>query len=272
MGKHGTKFCIIAALALTLVASTAGASLLIDLRFADGTTNRNVSDPNGTATVYVFARMIGTNIGAGSDDGLQQMFFSVKSRKVTGNVFAGGAGVGITSATISNGSPDGTNFISPSGHLPTVPANLSADSIQDLGGTTSNAQALVAASGSTLLGGQVVSPAWGANLTNSHAITGGWEYYIGSFQVNWAALAAGGVAGDKLAFDPSPNTSTTTASVWYENGGKLKYGSGAGTTGSYTAGTSVTFTLTPVPEPATMVILALGGIGLAVKGLRRRVA
>lgn len=240
--------------------AVASASLLVDLRFADGT-RQKIATP-GTYTVDVWAQVRGTNTSS-ADDGLLTFEGSLQSIQAAG----GGAiipAAGGTSGILSGPQALSANFTNanPNGK-PGTTQNLTTDNINDWG-ALSGASALKFSSsdGSTFIQSSNASV---FSLLGDGAANAGVEIKVGSFVVTIGELDVSSVVGAETRFNFVKGTSSVpTASNRREDG------AGATANATFLASVSGTNSVSfvTVPEPTTAGLLGLGALGALVR--RRR--
>ncbi len=260
---------IVAAATLGVVGlnQVSNASLMIDLRFADGGKNYAVATPGSLAPITINAWAVATGTaGNASEEGLQSVIAAIRSQIVNAGITGS-----ITSAQLAPGWGG-------SGSSVGVATNTSADGIGDWGNASNTPLTL----GSTFFRartakvapnqidyGDASSPA--GSVFNNLA-DGGAEFLIGTFTFTPTATPLGAV----LKYAPSTSNGGTVAPAgWWEdssdtsasnpNGGKLV---STGTLGpaNPNAGGVNAVTITVIPEPTTLGLAALAGMGL----IRRR--
>jgi len=235
------------ALIVAAVGVSANAALVMDMRFSGGGTNvdldRNASI-NADYTVQVWAKVTGSGAGA---EGITYSYGAAQSVQVGGGALIGATGVGITASTLNSAFDTGAQVGAAS--------NTTGDSIADWGTAS-------VATSSVKYSADVSNSTSATSGVTSNAITNGTEFLVGSFTIH--VITTGATAGDVTKFQwvrpswasPSPKYQTT-------------YPDGAGDTNNASYSSSngmVTFTL--VPEPVTLALLGMGGIGLLAR--RRR--
>jgi len=276
---------IVTTLALAVFAAVpANASLVLTLKWdSDQTTGAKTvtSANNGTTyTVDVYAT-ITTPGGDPLNMGIQYAYYKIVGSRDSGQ------SVGEADMVRYSGSSDTTNqsFLSTgSTGVPAMNANgaqkgvlgdLNSDSMIDLGSSVSdvlgdqtgyvkprNASEVVG----DVDGDGTIDPSAGGGDVGA-AITNGWEVLIGKFRVKLVTVPTAGHSLTITASPPAwvPSESLAGANWWQDDGS----GGSAFESGAYT-GTSLQFTVAGVPEPATMAILAIGGLSMAGSGLVRR--
>ena len=120
----GTGIGLAAVIVLLALSAAAPATVVVDLRFSDGSKTK-VAQP-GDFSIDVWAQVTGTDPAL--RDGLIWIYGSVQSTQINGGAVAGGAGTGITG---NQAAPLFT--ITPFVGAPGDPQNVTADGIQDWG-------------------------------------------------------------------------------------------------------------------------------------------
>jgi len=256
-----------AALVVAAIASQASAAMVLDLRFADGSKTKalGAADAGKTVTVLIYAKVTGTD-GLTTNDGLVNMFMSTTSQIVGTSMFVSNTAGFMSGATA--GSQTAFN-ITKAG----ASADLNADGIKDVGSTstssTPSSNYISLASVNTPLAKYA-----GDSGVVGAAITGGYEFLVGqlTFTVGTFTGNVDNTSQVKInAVVPNWTGTTYSKATWYQDGTavgnkKLWYTS-TSPGNSLTAGTAITFTY--VPEPATMGLILLGGLGLLARRNRR---
>jgi len=224
---------------ISLAAASAQGALVLDLRTAaDGTSIVVTPAMIGTdITMKVWANVTGTGAGA---EGLQYVFYSVKSNNTGGGAITGG----LTGGTLP------TPFNAAGSQVGTV-QELNADSLTDMG---SNNATPVAAHAKP----RAAAPTYSnSDPLYGEAITNGWRWNVENVTLHITSAILGTGTSAYSAVPPSNMTGVIKGGLWYEDMTLRQV--------AYSTGTSVTFT----PEPATVALLALGGL-LALRGRRSK--
>jgi len=299
------KMSVLAAVAAAaaFASQSEAATLNLDLRFvptgtttgsnvqpggvsADGKTAILTPADGGTYDLQVWAQITDPT-HTFTTDGVGSLAFRINSA-LPGAPTGALNGGGVSSVTLSSVTNTSGNINSANN-----PANNTVDSVADWGGSTTatSAPSFWITWGNSGSGGYHFGT---AQSGVSQAIQGnadGWEILIASLTINATSLVTQDVvehdtnftigAYDKRAAVPSGTSSvenftlngvakaSQTSPTLFSVGGVTLGGNGL-TTGSgvITDGPGVSFILLPVPEPASMGVLALGGLALLAR--RRR--
>lgn len=267
---------VVAALAL-LGVSQANASLTIDAKIWDGAqyvSELNVTGlaPGTIREVHVFATVNG-NPGDGdwTDEGLLQAMFSLVSRQGGGGAAIAGSELrwflttpisSIQNPFRSTGAYSGLGRTSTGGGAIN---DLNADGISDIGSLdlAANANTAFLNAGTMQMGGP--DDDIGTTEFNIPAPDGVSWMPVAKYKFLIAGTNLAADVGNGSFFDvvlPPWGAGDIKAAIWNENGLSLN--------GIGHAGSSVRFFVDPIPEPATMAFLAIGGIGMIGGGLARR--
>jgi len=256
------KGSILAAAVLSAAAaSQAQASFTYDLRFADGSHSKTVTsaDAGTTVTVQLWAQITGDSTL--TNDGFQVGYINLQSSLTGGGAFTGGG--------LLSGTTLGSHVGASGSNLGTAAANISLDGVADWGSsaTSTNAGWMV------WRGGNAPGFVDGVTDTESHSVNANtWEVLLGTFTVtinNVNPIAdQNSITHFQANFAPlvkigSPNT-TSKGVLYYQD--QLTTPN-ADTTQVSTVGLDF-FGPVNVPEPASLGVLALGGLGLLAR--RRR--
>jgi len=243
----------VAALGL-LVPQSADASLTIALQFDGGATTRELTaadiGTNINVNVYAVVQGTGTNLAL---DGFTKAFYNVKALQTTGlgAVTTGGFASPVVNATFAG---FGNN---PGALVDTVPT----DGLVDLVGSTNTASSTGWAFVLSTTFGNVP----GGGTIGSAVGTTGWAFPIEIIQLHITSLGVPGGVTTLTSTAPS-KVGSANGALWNQDNVPTQ----ATTSGAPNYfGSSVTLTV-PVPEPATMAFLAIGGISMIGAGLKRR--
>lgn len=256
--------CLAAAALVLFIASAANASLTVNLRLADGTTSKALSsaDANTDIVVNVWATVIGPTQTTGTDEGLTQLYYSVKSGSVLGGVLDG------TSDILAAQLPAPFNWGvggAGTGQAGLLQDMAPLDGITDIGSTATAADTKFcrpSVGTNPAVMGSSTDPTLTKNL-----LTNGVEFLIEQLTFHVGNLIAANGDGATTTLTPirAPFTTLALAATWKEDNLTK-----TATTTTYLMGSAVSFTLVPlVPEPATMAFLAMGGLSMVGMGLRR---
>lgn len=197
MGQRGDRlnFRLITTSGLTTIflvsllsANPANATLLVDLRFSDGSHSRSVEA--GSHTVEVWAQMRGTNT-TGTDEAILYLHGAVQSQQVNGGaILAGSSGVAANWGV-------GPIFTTvPYFGSPGSPQNRTADGVQDWG-TTSTSNTNTIKYNTTLLNNEGIPGTGMANISTAGVTANyldegssgaGVEFKVGEFRIDIDAL------------------------------------------------------------------------------------
>jgi hypothetical protein len=271
-----------AAVISAIAASEARASFTYDLRFApssegisaDGRTvtlvdSAGVKVSQTSYTLQLWGRITGDTIF--NNDAWNKGFVSVGSA-------AAGAGQALTSGGITNAAYNTANF--PDNARLGAGQDFTGDSISDWGSNTSTnstqgtkwlAWANVTVNASP---GNGFIPDSQNPTTTSHAYAGdptnSWEVLICSFTVDASHVAAQGDSALDTVFNEVAvpagvkvtSTSTQTGLIVYQDGSAAAVSTGS-------IGPGAKFEVAGVPEPASLGVLALGGLSLLARRGRK---
>ncbi len=247
----GAATCV----ALVGTASESLAGLVVNLRFADGTLTKDVSEAT-IGTQYTVDGWMSVTGSSGGSEGFQGAYFGVQSQQLTTNV-AGNLTERTTLTPFSaSGNSQGT--LQSLSHAP-----YGADAIVDLGGVALN----------TNTGWMRAYAGTGTFITDGGtSITNGAEFKVASvtFTLDSVNLDAASTTGTtSVTLNPIFPSSllASTRATWQQDG--VNVNAGTAGTGGYSTGSSVSFAVTAIPEPASLAFLGLGAIGL-VRRRRRR--
>ncbi len=241
---------LVVASLLALLPSPAQATFIVGFRFEDGNTSVTVPTTGGTYTVNVIASVDNVNV---TNLGIQQVYWGALS-SVVANL-----GNGATGNITAQGKQSDLASLTTDGDI----SDINGDSRDDLGPVANTGINHSSPSGT--------HPWW------VHIQTGASPLHyslassalLGTFSVTIPAYTANANAGDFLNYTPQLQGSVLTGN--YDGWGEItssgttnrsgKFATGTGT-GSVNIGTTVTFATVAVPEPATIVLLGLAGVGL----------
>ena len=254
------KFAALAAAAAlsagALCAGTAEAALVVSLKFADGSTSKNVSTATPGTTYVVDVWMSATGADANANEGFNAAYFGAQTDNLTPNV--DGDVTARTTAAAYSASGNSLGTIQSLSHAP-----YGADAMDDVGGTALNSSTgwMRATAGS---GTYVSSP-------DEDPVAPGFQTRVGTVTFTINAVDTAGLSGptDSVTLNPIlPSTLlAATRATWLQDGVQVNAGS---TGATYSTGGGVTFSVAPIPEPATL-SLAAAAAGLGLLARRRRV-
>jgi|GEM_PF-6124716 len=232
--------------------SAAQAGLVIDLRFPDGTTQKNVSSAAAGSVfdIQVWLTVTGAN-QSNTDDGLNAAYFGLVTKSLTPNV-TGNLAIGRHPETIFQvpaGALNGAaNDVGGSANGYTT---VSVDGMMDLAGPKSNVATgfprVAAGPAGTFVKASDINMALGANdlpKLPGVALPNGV-----SFMVGLIPFTLGGVSGDLPADETAsleilpyiPTILASTRATWLQDGAAVSAATAG--TGGYTTGTSVKFSV-----------------------------
>jgi len=255
MTSRGSKFLSAALAAAALVtAGTAEAALVVSLRFADGSTSKDVSAATPGTTYVVDVWMSATGADANANEGFNAAYFGAQTDNLTPNV--DGDVTARATATTFSASGNSLGTIQSLSHAP-----YGADAMDDVGGAALNNSTgwMRATAGS---GTYVSTP-------DEDPVAAGFQTRVGTVTFTINAVDTAGLGGptDSVTLKPIlPSTLlASTRATWLQDGAQVNAGTAG--TGGYSTGGGVTFSV--VPEPATLGLAAVAGLGLLARRRRR---
>lgn len=258
-----TLASIIVVAVVSLISTAANASLLIDLRFTDGSHTKAVAA--GSHTVEVWAQVRGTNTSS-LDDGFKFAFGSVRSdNTINGGVLS--PAVGTTSGVLSAPLPGATMTLTPAAGSAGSAQNATADNIQDWGTLATNNLNTIKFSSTQNSGNDPTFSDDGPtfNQLGHGGANAGTEFLVGTFVVSIAPgdinLGAGAGAQTRFNWVKGTGSIPTTSSRGEDSAGTANATTDASYLASVAGVNSVTFEV--IPEPSSIAVLGLSLVGLA---------
>jgi len=160
------KLALLAASAASICAMPARAALTYDLRFSDGTKQKDLSASSGPFTIELWGQVSGTN-GSVTDESIEQSYVVLQSTEVTGDLFDGALASGIALAPYN-----GTGYRNGTAN------NLTNDGVGDWGSNSNliaNAGYMFCRADTSVNGGGTVGQSVNANT---------WEFRLATFTLN----------------------------------------------------------------------------------------
>lgn len=239
-------------------ASSADASLTLNLRFTDGSTVQTVTsaDVGKFYTFDVWATV--TNTTGTADQGFSFAFFNLQSQTTGTSAAAGSLVLRTVNANFNNSATRGTA------------QDLNADGIGDVGSSADSPNNMVSGTNEFIkpraffysdpnTGDTSTAPAEYSSQTRGQAAAGGgyeWQVYRSSFK-----LVSFNTGGSDLMFKaglPSIINGSPPAAQWFENASTLDGVNGAMTSGNgvYQVGTGIKFTTGAAPAVSSVALAA----------------
>jgi len=264
------------------VASQARAIFTYDLRFAPDTTGmsadgktvnlydaQGVANPQTNFTVQIWGQI--SSATGTSGEFWQSGYLSVKSVQVTSAFTSGG----VTSALLTTPFSSGKNGSATAGN------GITNDGITDWGASTTSWSSSTASPLFSWSNPDNQAKGYAASQGGEAVagMTNGWEVLLGTFTVTPGTIAAQGDVDKDTQFALSVSSTgykfsgigaVVPNTTWYEDGTNPLKNGVTGATGTLAFGTNVDFKVSAgVPEPASLGVLALGGLALLARRRRR---
>jgi hypothetical protein len=218
------------------------------------------ADQMGTNTNSTFGRF---TAGYGSTNGAVGSFLGGFQG------FATGLGTGShTDKWLGNTNLRGWNFANKES-VPSVVVNTSSSGVAPGSGISTIGSGQIVMHGGGIIGSAINPPIFNAVLRFTAEYTG-----IHSVNGSWDSLASGStrnlvLVNNVIQVDSTANSSLFSFSTFLNVGGTIDFVVNNHSDGINDDSTGLTASITAVPEPTTLALFGLGGVGLAIAKRRR---